>query len=302
MNIFMGNSVKSTFETIKKYRASYGTPGVYLLVDRINGIPSAFEDALANLPSSARTPLVDASLVKYPEKALELVWLTEAEDEVLAYSVELAYVACQNPKYGYGHSIVAGWLFSGDPARLIVRDCLTLFDQIHANGEGVFFRAFDPRIRNTIKRISSAPLSKDMLGGALAWAYLNNDGHLLIDSSTASSKLELDRPTWKALDRLTHLHPALMQWAESHQQYPDEGIIKHADELVRRAIDIHHLTEAEDIKSFVSFGLDQAPTFDQQTEVLQAIQKTVKQNYSLADQFAILKPGQVPTSLAPTES
>lgn len=302
MNLFTGDSVESIFSALKNYRDSESLIGLYVLIDRINGLPSVFEDILDTLPTSSRTPIVDASLIKYPEKALELVWLTEAEDEVLKSTVEYAFETSQAPRYGFSHSLVAGWLFSSDPARYLVRDCLIMMDQVNQNGEGVYFRAFDPRIRNALKRLTKSPLPGDIQGGALAWAYLDTNGSLLVDKSSPTSKLQLNPTIWKGLDRLTYLHPALMEWATQHKKHPDAEVVISADELIRRALDVHRLNNNEDIKTFVVYGLDAEPLFDQQSNFLEIIRNTLKEYQPLSEQLNQLQKGSSAPSFASTES
>lgn len=205
---------------------SSGAQGWYLLLDRTQGNPLAVEEDLA-VPIEAAIVLEDAFFSHEPERApllIDLSVLPGMTAEQKRFWAKLGVDGIRQSLIQGGNTMVAGWLYSMQPAEQVLHHLRRLFAQPHSDGQMHHLRYYDPRITRLLDEGLPAAQRNQLLGPIDAWWYADYSGEYCCmhhDSQwPRSGHLVLAPEDWQALDLAAPYHHLLRCLNGLHELYP----------------------------------------------------------------------------------
>ncbi|MCQ4145420.1 DUF4123 domain-containing protein [Vogesella sp. AC12] len=205
---------------------SSGAQGWYLLLDRTQGNPLAVEEDLV-VPIEAAIVLEDAFFSHEPERApllIDLSVLPGMTAEQKRFWAKLGVDGIRQSLIQGGNTMVAGWLYSMQPAGQVLHHLRRLFAQPHPDGQVHHLRYYDPRITRLLDEGLPAAQRNQLLGPIDAWWYADYSGEYCCmhhDSQwPRSGHLVLAPEDWQALDLAAPYHHLLRCLNGLHELYP----------------------------------------------------------------------------------
>ncbi|MDN0082332.1 DUF4123 domain-containing protein [Crenobacter sp. SG2305] len=153
--------------------------GWYLLLDRTQSNPLAAEEGAYRVPAAAAILLEDALFAHEQERApllIDLSVLPGMTAEQKHFWAQLGADGIRQSLTQGGNVMVAGWLYSAQPAQQVQHHLRRLFAQPHPDGQMHHLRYYDPRITRLLDESLPAAKRNQLLGPIDAWWYADFSG------------------------------------------------------------------------------------------------------------------------------